>query len=154
MGESESESESESRRKGMKTKLKVISGHGAKFRPKMDQAIIALMSKPSIGAASQAIGIHANTLLRWMKEVEFSKAYEQARLAAFNQSIARLQNATGSAVEILLEIMLDKKQPAALRVRTADMILSHASGSDGLAARALHLQQLVKSRAKAKGEMK
>jgi transposase-like protein len=137
-----------------KTKLKVISGHGAKFRPKMDQAIIALMSKDSIGAAAQSIGIHANTLLRWMKELEFSKSYEQARLAAFSQSIARLQNATGSAVETLLEIMRDKKQPAALRVRTADMILSHAAGGDGLTARALHLQQLVKSRAKTRGETK
>jgi hypothetical protein len=131
---------------GMAKKQPVsISGHGAKFGPKMDQAVIALMSKPSIEAAAQAVGVHANTLLRWSKDPKFQEAYEQARTGAFSQSIARLQKVSGSAVETLLEIMKDKKQPAGIRVRCADIVLGHAGGGDGLAARAAHVKQLAKS---------
>ena len=128
------------------TKLKSISGHGAKYGPKVDQAILALLSKSSTEAAAHAVGIHVNTLLRWMKEAKFQEAYEHARMCAFSQSIARLQYISGSAVETLLELLRDKKQPGSVRLRAADIILGHAGGGEGMTARAVHIRQLVQSR--------
>jgi hypothetical protein len=125
-----------------KAQPQVISGHGSKFALKKDQAILALMSKGSIEAAAQAAGIGTNTLLRWMKDPVFTRDYEHARTGAFGQSIARLQKLSGSAVETLLEIMKDKKQPAGIRVRAADIVLGHAGAGDGLVARAEHVRQL------------
>ena len=122
----------------MKTKatLRVV-GHGAKFGRKMDQAITALMSKPTVEDSAHSIGVSANTLLRWMKEPQFEKAYGEARHAVFSQSIARLQEAASTAVTALLEVVRDKKAPAGIRVRAADIVLVHgARAVDDLIVRA------------------
>ena len=44
-------------------------GHGAKFGHKMEQAIAALLSNRNVEEAARAIGISANTLLRWAKDL-------------------------------------------------------------------------------------
>jgi transposase-like protein len=65
-----------------------VVGHGSKFDRKKEQAIAALLTQRNIEEAAKSIGIGANTLLRWMKEPEFQKAYRDARRQAFGQSIA------------------------------------------------------------------
>jgi hypothetical protein len=54
-------------------------------------------------------------------------AYREARRAAFRQSVARLQQASGAAVSTLLKIMLDTSAPHSTRVRAADSVLDHAA---------------------------
>src|ERR1039458_7906129 len=49
-------------------------GHGAKFGHKVEQAIAALLSHRNVEEAARAVGISANTLLRWLKEPEFEAA--------------------------------------------------------------------------------
>ena len=44
------------------------------------------------------------TLLRWKKLPEFERAYREARMAAFRQSTARLQQASSPAVTTLLKM--------------------------------------------------
>jgi hypothetical protein len=105
-------------------------GHGAKFGHKKEQAIAALLSHRSVEAAADAIGINANTLLRWTKEPEFAAAYREARLTVFSQSIGRLQVASGAAVSTVLKIMLDPNVPAGSRLRAAEVVLEHAARAD------------------------
>jgi transposase-like protein len=102
-------------------------GHGAKFGRKKEEAIAALLSQRNIEEAARAIGVVPNTLLRWMKLPEFQVAYREARRAAYGQSIARMQQASGAAVSTLLKIMVDQTAPASTRVRAADSILDHAA---------------------------
>src|SRR3984957_13112252 len=102
-------------------------GHGAKFDHKKEQAIAALLSHRNVEAAARAVGISANTLLRWTKEPEFEAAYREARRTAFCQSIARLQEASGAAVTTVLKIMLDAKAPAGTRLRSAEVVLSQGT---------------------------
>ena len=102
-------------------------GHGSKFARKNEEAIAALLTQRNIEEAAKSIGVGANTLLRWMKEPEFQKAYREARRQAFGQSIARLQQATGAAATTLLKIMVDQSAPASTRVRAAEAIFSHAA---------------------------
>jgi transposase-like protein len=102
-------------------------GHGAKFGHKIEQAIAALLSHRNVEEAARAIGISANTLLRWTKEPEFDAAYREARRTAFSQSLARLQHASGAAVTTVLKIMLDWKAPAGTRLRAAEVVLEQAS---------------------------
>jgi len=102
-------------------------GHGSKFPSKQEEAIAALLTQRNIEEAAKAIGVSANTLLRWMKEPEFQKAYREVRRQAFGQSIARLQQATGAAATTLLKIMVDQSAPASTRVRAAEAIFSHAA---------------------------
>ena len=102
-------------------------GHGAKFGHKMEQAIAALLSHRNVEEAARAVGISANTLLRWTKEPEFDAAYREARRTAFSQSIARLQDASGAAVTTVLKIMLDLNAPAGTRLRAAEVVLEQAT---------------------------
>jgi hypothetical protein len=103
-----------------------MTGHGAKFGRKQEEAIAALLVSPNVEAAAKAIGVAPKTLVRWMQIPEFQNAYREARRAAFGQSIARLQQASTAAVSTLLKIMVDAGAPPSVRVRAADSVLDHA----------------------------
>src|ERR1035437_6882882 len=104
-----------------------MKGHGAKFGRKKEEAITALLTQRNIEEAAKAIGVGANTLLRWLKVPEFDASYREARRIAFRQSVARLQQASGAAVTTLLKIMVDQNAPHSTRVRAADSVLDHAA---------------------------
>jgi transposase-like protein len=104
-----------------------MTGHGAKFGRKKEEAIVALLTHRTIEEAARSIGVDPKTLLRWMKEPEFDNAYRAAKRAAFGQSIARLHHLSSAAVSTLGKIMLDSATPPATRVRAADSILDHTT---------------------------
>ncbi len=104
-----------------------MTGHGAKFGRKKEEAIVALLTQRNMEEAARAAGIGTNTLLRWLKVPEFQVAYRTARRDAYSQSIARLQHASGAAVSTILKVMVDPSAPAASRVRAADSVLDHAA---------------------------
>jgi transposase-like protein len=101
-------------------------GHGSKFGRKKEAAIAALLTQRSIEEAARVVGIGTQTMNRWLKIPEFSKAYREARRAALSQSGARLQQASSAAVSTLLKAMVDPNTPASTRVRAADRVLDHA----------------------------
>src|SRR5260370_11360509 len=104
-----------------------MTGHGAKFGRKREEAIAALLTQRTTEDAARAVGIGTSTLLRWLKEPGFEAEYRRARRAAFSQSVARLQQASGAAVSTLLKIMVDTNTPASTRVRAADSVLDHSA---------------------------
>ncbi len=104
-----------------------MTGHGAKFGRKQEDAIAALLSQRNIEEAARSTGIAVRTLLRWLQMSEFQAAYRAARRDAFAQSIGRLQQAASAAVSTLLKVMVDSNSPAASRVRAADCVLGHAA---------------------------
>jgi transposase-like protein len=123
-------------------------GHGAKFGHKMEQAIAALLSHRNVEEAARAIGISANTLLRWTKEPEFEAACREARRTAFSHSIVRLQDAAGAAVTTVLKIMLDLKAPAGTRLRAAEVVLEQATKAietESIEARVAELERAADS---------
>jgi hypothetical protein len=103
-----------------------MTGHGAKFGRKQEEAIAALLTQRNVEEAAKSIGITSRTLIRWMQIPEFQNAYREARRAAFGQSIARLQQASTAAVSTLLKIMVDAGAPPSVRVRAAGSVLDHA----------------------------
>src|SRR5277367_2965856 len=104
-----------------------MTGHGAKFGRKQEEAIAALLTQRNVEEAARAIGIGAKTLLRWLKVPEFQAAYRKARRDAYSQSIARLQQGTAAAATTLLKTMIDPTTPASVRVRAAEAIFNHAA---------------------------
>jgi hypothetical protein len=60
-----------------------MTGHGAKFGRKKEEAIAALLTQRNVEGAARAAGIVTQTLVRWMKVPEFRTAYRQARREAF-----------------------------------------------------------------------
>jgi hypothetical protein len=104
-----------------------MTGHGAKFGRKQEEAIAALLTHRSIEDAAKAVGIAAKTLIRWLKEPGFAKAYRDARRAAYSQSVARLQQASSAAAATFLKLMVDPNAPATVRLRAADLVFTHGS---------------------------
>ena len=103
-----------------------MKGHGAKFGRKMEEAIAALLSHKSVEDAARAIDINPNTLLRWLDVPKFRDAYRRARREAVQQSIARMQQATGAAAITILKLMTDPNVPAAVRLRAAECVFERA----------------------------
>jgi hypothetical protein len=103
-----------------------MTGHGAKFNRKKEEAIVALLSHRTVEEAANAIGIAPRTLLRWLQISEFRKEYLKARREVVCQGIARLQQATGAAGVTILKLMTDPNVPAAVRLRAAEAVFSLA----------------------------
>lgn len=96
---------------------------------KKEQAIAALLTKPTIPAAAEEVGVTAVTLWRWLQINEFQEAYRQARRDAVTQATAHLQKACSEAVVALRVIMRDDSAPASARVSAARAVLEMAMRS-------------------------
>jgi hypothetical protein len=103
-----------------------MTGHGAKFGRKMEAAIAALLTRPSIEDAARVTGVGEKTMRRWLDEPEFRARYLKARRESVHQSVARLQQATGAAGTTILKLMMDSSVPAAVRLRAAESVFVHA----------------------------
>lgn len=108
------------------SELRRIHGHGEKLSRKKDQAVMALITEPTMKAAADKIGITPRTLYKWLKMPEFRSAYMQAKREAVSVAITRLQQAATEAVEALRAIMNDASKPASARVAAARAILEMA----------------------------
>ncbi len=104
-----------------------MTGHGAKFGRKKEEAIVALLAHRTIEEAARSLNIAPKTMLRWMKEPGFDAAYRTARRQAYGQSISRLQQGSTAAATTLLKVMMDAATPPSTRVRAAEAVLSHAA---------------------------
>jgi transposase-like protein len=104
-----------------------MTGHGAKFGRKQEEAIAALLTQRNIEEAARSIDVAPKTLLRWLKLPEFAAAYREARRTAFGQAIARLQQGTSAAATTLLKTLIDPATPASVKVRAAEAIFNHAA---------------------------
>ena len=121
-----------------------MTGHGAKFGRKKEEAIVALLAQRNIEEAARATGVGTTTLMRWLKLPEFQKSYREARRMAFGQAVARLQQASGAAVTTLLKTAVDPQAPAAVKARAAYYILTlgtRAMETEDLDARVTDLEQ-------------
>jgi len=123
-------------------------GHGEKLGRKKEQAIVALVTARNTEEAAKSIGVSTKTLLRWQKLPEFERAYREARMAAFRQSLAKLQQASVPAVTTLLKVMVDPATPLAVKARCAYFILEQTRRStetEDLAARIAELERATES---------
>jgi transposase len=103
----------------------MISGHGSKLPRKSEALIAALLTEPTIEAAAAKVDIGHSTARRWLRDPDFAQQYREARQDCMAQATARLQQATGEAVEGLREV-LKKGESEAAKVSAARCILDSA----------------------------
>lgn len=103
----------------------MVTGKAKKTR-KAEAAVAALLMAPTIATAAASIGISEQTLWRWLQDPDFQAKYREAKRQAVAQAVARLQQASGEAVEALREIMNDGEAPASARVSAAKSVLEMA----------------------------
>ncbi len=126
-----------------------MTGHGAKFGRKKEEAIAALLVHRNTDEAARAVGIAPKTLLRWQQIPEFQAAFRAAKWAAYSQTIGRLHQMSSAAVSTLGKVMVDPATPPAVKVRAADSILNHTTKSietgEGLEARLSELERATET---------
>ena len=91
---------------------------------KQRKAIEALLATGEVKAAAAAVGIHRDTLHRWLKEASFLAAVREAEAAALDDLSRVLVGLGRTAVATLNEAMSESDTPAATKVRAADVTLS------------------------------
>lgn len=96
------------------------------LEPKQQQAIIALLTQPTITGAAESIGINPKTMHEWLKQPDFREAYAEARDQTMDQAITRLQQAISKAIDTLIAIMGSDLAKDAARVTAARTILDMA----------------------------
>jgi hypothetical protein len=97
--------------------------NAGELSPQQEGAILALLSDPGLTGAAKAAGVGKATLWRWMQQPAFRDAYRRARREAVEQARARLQQASGEAVEALRDVMNDEDAPHASRISAAKTVL-------------------------------
>jgi hypothetical protein len=102
-----------------------MKGHGEKLSRKQEQAIAALLSEATVGAAAERAGVGEVTLWRWLKDDAFKAAYREARRQVVEKAMAQLQQATWAASTTLLRLLNAGSE--SVRLRAAEAILNHAS---------------------------
>jgi hypothetical protein len=98
-------------------------------------AIAALMSEPNVRKACEVAGIPERTVYKWLKDRAFVEEYRAARRIAVQAAIGRLQQVSGAAVAVLVNIMADSHKPAPARIAAASKVLD-------LAIKAVELEDL------------
>ena len=111
-----------------------------------EQAILALLTEPSIAAAATKAGVGERTLHRWLRLEGFASEYRRSRREAFAQAIGLTQRSSAGAVATLLRVMHDPKASWSSRVNAASHILRFARESielDDLASRVDALEKIA-----------
>ena len=89
------------------------AGHGAKTAAVREQAILALLSEPTIAKAAARCGVAEKTLRRWLTaDPAFQAEYEAARHATFQAALSRIPALTVRAVDTFADLLGTSKPPA------------------------------------------
>lgn len=129
-----------------------MTGHGAKFGRKKQEAIAALIAQRNVEEAARVVGLGPQTLYRWLKIPEFETEFSAARKANAGQAFGRLQRGSVVAVVILMKVMHDPDAPRSARLRAADRVLTCVKGTTKVEEMGARLWALHNGRRVAKSE--
>ena len=97
-----------------------------KLTPIQERAVVSLLSHATMRTAAKAVGVDEATLWRWLQDKDFHAAYMTARRETVKHAIARLQQISSEAVNILREVMKDKTAKGSERVSAAKAIIEYS----------------------------
>jgi hypothetical protein len=126
----------------------MLVGHGNKQSRKQEQAIAALISESTVEAAATKAGVGYRTLLNWLANADFQRAYARERRRIVDHAVSQVQRICGVAVTALKR-NLECGTPA-VEVSAARAVLDFALRAvevQDLAARIEELEQAAKRRA-------
>lgn len=99
-------------------------GHGEKRSRKMDTAISALLSEPTLDAAARKAEVSVSSLKRWQKHPDFKALLEKARREVAQGAVTRLQGSMTLAVKTLTDVMTNGSKDGD-RIRAAAAVLQY-----------------------------
>jgi hypothetical protein len=97
--------------------------------PKQEQAILALMSEPTVTRAAELVQVDPRTIYRWLEDPTFASAFRRTRREAFAQAMAATQKYAGLAVNSLAKVMTDSNANPQARMAAASALLKFSRES-------------------------
>ena len=97
-----------------------------KLNPRQTKTIEALLVCKSIEATAKKANIAKSTLYRWLKNETFKSEFSKAKFRLLSNAITTLQRVSTKAVNVLIEVMENKENPASTRVNSARIVLEQA----------------------------
>lgn len=86
---------------------------------KKQRVLSALLANPNQRAAAKAAGVSERTVYEFLHDADFSKEYQRACDAVFEQAARTAEQAMNLALDVLLEICQNDKAPYMARVSAA-----------------------------------
>src|SRR5947207_1983700 len=91
--------------------------------------IAAMLLATSVTEACEALGVAKDTGYRWLKTPIVKEAYREARREAFEHAYNSFLPFIQEAINTVALIMRDAKNPASVRLKAADILLTRAMES-------------------------
>lgn len=91
--------------------------------PKMQKALLALLSESTKERAAAAAGITSKTLRKFLDDPEFQSEYRKAFSGMVSDAVRQAQRTLSPALTTLEEIMKDDAQNGQIRVSAARSLL-------------------------------
>ncbi len=98
----------------------------SKPKPQQGRAIELLIEGRTIPETATELGVTRATVWRWTQEPDFVARLAAARAGRLTGALDRLEGAVSDALEAMVSILRDESQPAAVRLKAAESILSRA----------------------------
>lgn len=96
--------------------------------PKQQAALEALLQTSTLTEAAEKAGISRKTLYSYIRhDWDFAKAYSEMQDRAAIQAMESAQAARDRASSVIISLMEDEKQPAAIRLKAAQAILEEGT---------------------------
>ena len=100
----------------------------AKSDLKKDAALAALLDSNSMTEAAEKAGISRRTMYGYLhNDVDFARAYDEARNRQAIAYMDALNARRERAQAVIMDLLEDTEQPAAIRLKAAQTILSAAA---------------------------
>lgn len=90
-----------------------------------ERLIAALLSCPSVRAASEETGIAERTIYKRLRRAEFRERFDACRQEIITNACMSLQGRMNDAIQCITDTMNDERQPAAVRLRAAKCIIEY-----------------------------
>lgn len=97
----------------------------AKISPRQYKAVEALVSGASASIAASYAGVTRKQIYVWLQNPDFQQAVRESSAEILSSTVNHLTKAAGDAVLVLQHAVRDTNQPMNVRIRAADMILTH-----------------------------
>ena len=91
-----------------------LNGHGTALGRKQEAAIVALLTAATIEHAAEAAGIGRATLVRWLRDRDFKRAYDTARREALDGALRALHGSALKATRTLVALLDVSHEPTRL----------------------------------------
>lgn len=98
----------------------------AELNIRQDKFLLGLLETGSVEKACEKANIQMTTGYKYLNDPIFLKEYQKLRNESIQQTVAKLQKSSETAVNVLHEIMTDKNNKPIERIESAKNVLNMA----------------------------